>query len=426
MNSKRIIYYILAAFIIGNLLLIYIQYNSAKNINNLIADNEKVLSELNINSNLKELERDITSVDGKIRGTLYSTDSSTLEGLDAKIEEIQSDLDNLQKISDDDSSVKYIDLLDFLVHEKLQYNGQFLDSFHVSGKLAAENLIASNRAKTLNDSIITVIQMIESSRQKILSTTTSSIDNSGKKALNLGTTLIVIVLLSGTVLFWNIIATIRRQDLLIYKLNIAERKNKQLVQIKEKFMANMSHEIRTPMNAIIGFTNFLQRKNLDTESKEYIRIIQKSGENLLTIINDILDLSKIEAGMLRIESAPFSVRGLAHSIETMFLSRASEKQLQLSVAVDESVPDTLKGDATRLTQILVNLIGNALKFTNRGRISVRITNEGITDAVLNAGITVSDTGIGIAKEKLETIFERFQQAEDSVIGKLKFSYILSV
>ena len=179
----------------------------------------------------------------------------------------------------------------------------------------------------------------------------------------------------------------------------------------------MSHEIRTPMNAILGFTNVLQRKNLDEESKEYVQTIQKSGENLLTIINDILDLSKIEAGMMRIETAPFSIRELVHSVEAMFKGKAKEKHLQLSSFVDELLPDTLDGDATRLTQILVNLIGNAIKFTQNGSITITITNEGEKNAAINTGIVIADTGIGIEKEKLQFIFDRFQQADDAVTRK---------
>jgi CheY-like chemotaxis protein/two-component sensor histidine kinase len=171
------------------------------------------------------------------------------------------------------------------------------------------------------------------------------------------------------------------------------------------------------MNAILGFTNLLQRKKLDEESKRYVQTIQKSGENLLTIINDILDLSKIEAGMIRIEAAPFSIRGLLHSVEVMLKPEATAKQLHLSVSTDENVPDILDGDATRLTQILINLIGNALKFTAAGNILVHITNEGQHGDIINTGITVTDTGIGIEKDKLQRIFERFQQAEDAVTRK---------
>ncbi|MEP7374270.1 MAG: response regulator [Chitinophagaceae bacterium] len=417
MTGKKIIFYILAAFIAGNLLLIYIQYNSAKNINTLIKGNEKLLEEFRVSSELQELEKDILSVEGKIRGTVSTKDSYYIEGLDLKISEVESDLGQLQKISDDDSSVKYIDQLDYLVHKKLLFSREILDSFHAGDKTVAENLIAAQEGRKLTDSIILVIQVIDSTRQKLLATVTSSIDESGKKAQKFGTILIVLVLISGALLFWYIINTIRKQTQLIQQLNISERKVRESARVKENFMANMSHEIRTPMNAILGFTNLLQRKNLDTESKEYVQTIQKSGENLLTIINDILDLSKIEAGMMRIESAPFSIRGLTHSIQTMFKSKAAEKNLQLSASVDESVPDTLEGDATRLTQILVNLIGNALKFTGTGAISVKITNEGVNDNVVMAGVTVTDTGIGIEKEKLGPIFERFQQAEDSITRK---------
>lgn len=417
MTGKKIIFYILAAFIIGNLLLIYIQYNSAKNINALIDGNEKVLTEFKVSSNLRELESDITSVESKIGGTLYTKDSTHLEGLGTKISEVQSDLDNLQKISDDDTSVKYIDILDLLVREKLLLGKEVLDSFHLAGKTAAENLIASRRAKNLNDSIDLITNTIESSRQKLLATVTSSTDKSGKKALNFGSIMIAFVLISGAALFWFIINTIHKQNQLIYQLNISEKKVRVAAQAKENFLANMSHEIRTPMNAMLGFTNLLQRKELDKESKEYVQTIQNSGEKLLTIINDILDLSKIEAGMMRIEATDFSMRSLVHSIETMFKAKAAEKQLQLSIFVDESLPDNLEGDATRLTQILVNLIANALKFTNKGSIVINITNEGNSNNEIKTGISVSDTGIGIDKKNLKTIFDRFQQGEDSVTRK---------
>ena len=192
---------------------------------------------------------------------------------------------------------------------------------------------------------------------------------------------------------------------------------REAARVKENFMANMSHEIRTPLNAILGFTNLLQRNKLGDDSQEFVQAIQKSGESLLNIINDILDLSKIEAGMMRIESMPFSIRGLVNSVITMFATKANEKKLKLFDNVDETIPDNLKGDAVRLTQILVNLIGNALKFTEKGSITINISNEGITEDIVKTGIAITDTGIGIEKEKLQYIFERFQQAEDSVTRK---------
>ncbi len=414
MLRKRIIYYILAAFIAGNLLLIYIQYNSTKNVNSLIDGNEKVISELKIRTDLQELAKNITSVQNAVSGTLHTKDSSNLEVYRLKIKEVQHNIDNLQKISDDDTSVKYIDVLDPLVHEKLLLGKEVLDTLYTSGKDAAEKLISSGRAKELNDSISQVTHIIESSRQKLLASVTTSINNSGKRALSFSTILIVIVLMSGAVLFWFIITVMQKQNHLILQLHETDKKVREAVRVKENFLANMSHEIRTPVNAILGFTNLLERKQLDSESEEYVQTIQKSGENLLAIVNDILDLSKIEAGMMRIESAPFNIRKLLEQIELMFKPKMIEKKLHFFINVDETLPEILKGDGNRLTQILVNLVGNSLKFTAKGSINIKITNAGEINNVVKTGIIVTDTGIGIEKEKLQHIFGRFQQAEDSV------------
>jgi len=207
---------------------------------------------------------------------------------------------------------------------------------------------------------------------------------------------------------------IDHQQSLINQLEVSRKTACDALSIKENFLANMSHEIRTPLNSILGFTNLLKRQNHKEESAEFIDSIQKSGENLLTIINDILDLSKIEAGMMRIVKNPFSINGLLQSIGTMFNESAKEKRLELLISIDPSIPDTLIGDATRLTQILVNLIGNALKFCERGQIEVKVFTRYTDKAAIHVGFKVADTGIGIEKEKLASIFERFNQAKDSI------------
>ena len=410
MTGKKIIFYILAASVAGMFTLLYIQYNSSKNITALIDGNEKYLDEYKINNELKELEKDVVRIESNISDVISTDDSEYVKGMDAKMAKVETDLDHLQQISDDSITVKEIDDLDTAVKSNITFSKVLLDSFYLRGKNSAERVIGTLRGKRLMDSIYLIAQNIENSRHAVIARLTASSINSGKKAQRFNTILIVVVLIFGAALFWYIIN-------IIQQLIQSEKRVKEAAQVKENFMANMSHEIRTPMNAILGFTNLLQRKNLDDESKEYVQTIQKSGENLLTIINDILDLSKIEAGMMRIETAAFSIRGLLHSVEAMFKGKASEKQLQLSTIVDESLPDTLDGDATRLTQILVNLIGNALKFTYKGSITIRITNEGEKDGIITTGILITDSGIGIEQEKINSIFERFQQAEDSVTRK---------
>ncbi|MCW3120169.1 MAG: response regulator [Chitinophagaceae bacterium] len=301
--------------------------------------------------------------------------------------------------------------LNVLVNKKIEFNQQVIDTFNETGKYAAERLINANGGKRLTDSIFDVVEDVDSSRQVSLSQIIDSVDNSGTAAQNRGLILAVVACVFCIVAFWYIVNQSMQQQRLIYILDASEKKVKEAAHIKEQFLANMSHEIRTPMNAMLGFTNILHRTNLDAAQKQYVENIQAAGEKLLAIVNDILDLSKIEAGMMRIEPAPFNIRGLLHSVETMFYEKAKQKQLHLNFVIEDGIPDILEGDAVRLTQVLVNLLGNAIKFTLSGEINVSVKPVALTDNKINIQFAIKDTGIGIAKEKQQTIFERFQQAE---------------
>ena len=414
MKLKKIIFCLFAAFIAGNIILLYVHYNSNRNVNNLIEGNRVILAEIGVTNELRELNKDIAAIEGRSRGIKQAPDSIHLVEFKAKIAKVQFDLDNLQKISDDDSSEIYIDRLDLLVHEKLNYSKITNGQNRYDEKNSSDSVRLDTRSREFNDSIRLVTHQIENSREKLLLKATLSTENSGRKALFSGNFLIIIVLICGAVLFFVILNRIVRQQILIQKLNISEKRVREAARVKELFIANMSHEIRTPMNAIMGFTNLLQKKKLDDESRGYVKTIQQSGDTLLAIINDVLDLSKIEAGMMRIESYPFSLSGLFGSVITMFKTRFEQKGIRVLVGLDETLPDVLEGDPARLTQILMNLIGNALKFTIRGTVIIKISNEGLTgEDKLQVGILVKDTGIGIQKDKLPFIFDRFLQAEDS-------------
>jgi CheY-like chemotaxis protein len=184
-------------------------------------------------------------------------------------------------------------------------------------------------------------------------------------------------------------------------------------QTKSDFLASMSHEIRTPMNAIIGIADLLAKTPLSPEQNKYVQIFRRAGDNLLHIINDILDLSKVEASQLELERTGFSLNELLEKVTEMVAVRAHEKGLALVCEIAPKVPTDLVGDPTLLSQVLLNLVGNAIKFTESGEVALRVTPDADSSVPGAVRFTISDTGIGIPGEKLGAVFERFTQADSS-------------
>lgn len=197
------------------------------------------------------------------------------------------------------------------------------------------------------------------------------------------------------------------------QLKQANLESQRAAQVKDEFLANMSHEIRTPLNAIIGFNDLLTSSDLNSEQREYVEIVSTASQNLMVIINDVLDTSKLESGMIQLEDRMMSLRDVVNYLNKLQKQKAKSKNIALITEVDERIPPYVLGDRPRIIQILVNLMGNAIKFTKHGWVKLQLDLVSKKKDVVDIKFTVSDTGVGIDPDKLDIIFERFVQAETS-------------
>ena len=208
--------------------------------------------------------------------------------------------------------------------------------------------------------------------------------------------------------------TLEQLEIQNVELDIAKKRAQEAARVKSEFLANMSHELRTPLNGVIGFTRQMLKTHLSTSQTDYLQTIERSANNLLSIINDILDFSKLEAGKLALENIPFEFQASLEEVVNLQATNAHEKGLELTLKVDPKVPAGLVGDPLRIQQILTNLVGNSIKFTERGNIDISVELRSQSEDNIELQFMVRDTGIGISERQQAQLFQAFSQADASI------------
>ncbi len=385
------------------ILVVTAQILTHRNINGLKKGNSEAAITFTINNRLQdivnlsfELESKLTNPVNRINRRQSVIDSLTMLGYNASV---------LQDINLNEEATARFKKLNSFIDLQIQTS---MNALNRPG-LPVSNLVDSLRKMRITDSIYSTALSIQKYLEKDLGATLNNNTRVSSQLSSYNKVLAIIAIAAVLILGTIIINRHLRQVQLITDLEKATEVAKQSALIKDQFLANMSHEIRTPLNAIKGFSGLLSQTQLNNEQQQYSSIINDASGNLMNIVNDILDISRIEAGKLRIEIKEFNLKKVMQSVENMFFNTAVGKGLQYFQQMGDAVPVNLKGDPDRLSQVLINLISNAVKFTQNGYINIITSLHRKSSDRVWIKFSVNDTGIGIPKEKQELIFQRFEQ-----------------
>ena len=404
-------FWILSLTVVLLLLVLAAQFFTIRNLRSLQAGNQEAAVTFTINNRLQEivntaavLEADVTRDNAGKKNIQAITDSLAVMGYNASV---------FASLNVDTVTRNNFTKLNTFIGKQVAVSFKIIEATEAANKALAKRYADSLITLKCGDSIYQTAINIEKGLEARLKNTFSKSTEASQKLSTLNKIFALIAIAAILILATIIVNRHRRQLSLIKALEKANDEVKKSALIKDQFLANMSHEIRTPLNAIKGFSGLLQQTTLNNEQQKFSDIIENSSNNLLNLVNDILDIAKIEAGKMTIEQREFDLVRMLQTLEAMFMNTAKEKQLDFSWQIDTNVPQYLQGDPDRIYQILVNLVSNAFKFTNKGFVKLAVASASENEKEITLQFKVQDTGIGIPLKKQDIIFERFQQAENT-------------
>jgi signal transduction histidine kinase/CheY-like chemotaxis protein len=407
--KNRFGYYIwiLSLAIVLMLLILAAQFFTVKNINGLKTGNRDAAVTFTINNRLQEIVNTAAYLQAKLINANKDelniatiSDSLAVMGYNASV---------LEKLNIDTATKNNFIKLNALISRQVDVSFKFLEAEQKADismkKKFADSLAILNLSESIYEAAVSIQKGLEAKLKRTFDQNTEASQKLATLNKIFGLITVAAILILGTIIIYRHL----RQVSLINALEKANDEVKKSAMIKEQFLANMSHELRTPLNAIKGFSSLLQQTALNDEQQKFSDIIENSSNNLLQLVNDILDIAKIEAGQMTAENKEFDLKRMLQTLESMFMNTAKEKQLDFTWQIDTDVPQFLLGDPDKIYQMLVNLVNNAFKFTNHGFIYTRVSKQAESEKEIILQFKIEDSGIGIPLKKQELIFERFQQ-----------------
>ncbi|MBK8785987.1 MAG: response regulator [Chitinophagaceae bacterium] len=400
-------FWILSLALVLLLLILAAQLFTIRNIKGLITGNQEAAVIFTINNRLQEIVNTAAILQTRVvRG---NPDKKNMETITDSLAAMGYNVSVLEKLNVDTGTRNNFIKLNTLISRQVAISFKVMEATESGDKTLKKLYTDSLAVLNTRDSIYQIAINIEKGLETKLKNTFNSNTEASQKLSTLNKIFALIAIAAILILGTIIINRHRRQVRLIEALEKANDEVKKSAIIKEQFLANMSHELRTPLNAIKGFSRLLQQTDLNEEQHKFSDIIENSSNNLLHLVNDILDISKIESGEMTVDQKEFDLKRMLQTLESMFMNTVKEKQLKFTWQIAADVPQYLHGDPDRLYQILINLVSNAFKFTQKGFVFIDVSKSLEDDKKVELEFRIQDTGIGIPESKLELIFERFQQ-----------------